>query len=73
MKAVTTLEQLAALDGDTMLAGYLAGYHNEPNYTRREQAYWHGYLNGQVDGGYMPKSDEQAQLARAYIARAVQH
>jgi hypothetical protein len=73
MKAVTTLAELAALDQDAIVTGYLAGYSNEPNYTRRDQAYWHGYMNGQVDGGYMPKSDEQAELARVYVAAQRAH
>jgi hypothetical protein len=73
IKPVTTLAELNALDQDAILAGYLAGFSNEPNYTRREPGYWHGYMNGQVDGGYMPKSDEQAELARVYVSAQRAH
>jgi hypothetical protein len=57
------------MDSDAMVRGYLAGFSNTPDYTQRDQAYWHGYLNGQVDGKHMPLSDEQRQLARAVVAR----
>ena len=73
MKAVTTLEELAALDEDAILAGYRAGFAGPdgmPDYTRKDQAYWHGYLNAEVDRGRVPISNEQAQLARAYVARS---
>ena len=73
IEAITTVEQLDALDSDRMVAGYLAGFHNEPNYTERDRAYWHGYMNGQVDGGFMPISDEQAELARAVVASRRTH
>lgn len=68
MKPVTTLAELDALDDDAILAGYRAALANTPDYTRREQAYWHGYLNGEVDRGRAPISTEQAQLARAFVA-----
>lgn len=64
---ITTLEQLDALDPDEIVAGYRAGFSNQPDYTQRSQAYWHGYMNGQVDKGYMPISPEQCALARAYV------
>lgn len=69
MKAVTTLEELKALDEDAILDGYRAGMgYLEVNYMRKDQAYWHGYLNGQVDRGLAPISPEQQQLARAVVA-----
>lgn len=71
MKAVTTLEELDALDESLIVAGYRAGMEWEQvNYTQRDQAYWHGYLNGQVDLGKAPMSPEQEQLARAYVEKA---
>lgn len=73
MEAVTTVEQLDALDSDRMLAGYLAGFNNEPNYTERSQSYWHGYMNGQVDAGHMPISNEQCALASAVVASRRTH
>lgn len=68
MKAITTIEELDALDQDAIVAGYRAGMgFQEVNYTRKDQAYWHGYLNGQVDRGLAPISPEQQQLARAIV------
>lgn len=62
---ITTAAELDALDGDLMLAGYRAGLgFTEVNYTQKDQAYWHGYLNGQVDSGRMEPSEEQHALAR---------
>jgi hypothetical protein len=70
MKAITTLEELDALDGDAMLDGYRAGLgFAQINYMRKDQAYWHGYLNGQVDRGLAPISPEQRQLARLCVER----
>ena len=67
MKEVTTVKELDALDGDLIVAGYRAGFSNTPNYTQRDKAYWHGYMNGQVDGKHMPISNEQRQLARSVV------
>jgi hypothetical protein len=68
MEPITTYEQLEALDQDLIVTGYRAGLKTQPDYTQRDQAYWHGYMNGQVDCGAMPGSPEQAQLARACVA-----
>lgn len=65
MKAVTTRAELDALNQDEIVAGYLAGLGNMPDHTKRDQGYWHGYMNGLVDQGLMPISTEQQQLARA--------
>lgn len=65
MKPVTTVEQLDALDSDLLVLGYRHGLKSTPDYTQRDQAYWHGYLNGQVDCGAAPVSEEQQQLASA--------
>lgn len=74
MKAVTTIAQLDALDDDLILAGYRAGLgFQEVNYTQKDQAYWHGYLNGQVDRGLAPISPEQQQLAHAVVERMRAH
>lgn len=66
-KAITTVEALNALNQDQIVAGYRAGLRDEPDYTQRDQGYWHGYMNGQVDKHRMPISAEQRQLARALI------
>ena len=73
MRAITTVKQLDALNIDLVVVGYRAGFKNTPNYTERDQAYWHGYLNGQVDGGFMQSSVEQQELARAVVARSRAH
>jgi len=73
-KAITTLEQLDELDSDAMLAGYQAGLNfTATDYTRKDQAYWHGYLNGQVDCKQMPISPEQCELARVIVAKQRAH
>lgn len=64
---ITTVEQLDALDSDVMVIGYRAGFRNTPDYTQRDRAYWHGYMNGQVDGHHMPIADEQRRLAHALV------
>ena len=69
MKPVTTLE-LDALDSDLMVRGYLHGLKSTPDYTQRDRAYWHGYLNGQVDCKAVPISVEQQQLAHLYVERS---
>lgn len=70
MKPVTTMAELEALDEAAILAGYRAGSDNAPDYTRKDQAYWHGYLNAEVDRGRVPISLEQMELARACVARS---
>lgn len=59
---ITTLEQIDALDDDLVVAGYRAGRLNLPDYTQTSQDYWHGFNNGQVDGGHAKISAEQAEL-----------
>jgi hypothetical protein len=68
---VVTRAQLDALDTDLIVKGYYAGFRNAPDYTQRDQAYWHGYMNGQVDGGFMPISREQQMLAHEIYEEAV--
>lgn len=61
---ITTLAQVDALDDDLLVAGYRAGLNNQPDYTQKSQAYWHGFNNGQVDGKHAQASSEQMELAR---------
>lgn len=71
-KAVTTLEELDALDKDALLRGYNAGRANAADFSERDRGYWHGYLNGLVDGRHVTHpSAEQMELARAYAKRGV--
>lgn len=66
----TSLDELDAMDSDLMVEGYRAGLgYIQVNYTRKDKAYWHGYLNGQVDKGEIPISPEQRALARAIVQR----
>ena len=65
---ITTMQQLAVLNEVICIAGYRAGRAATPDHTQRDGAYWHSYLNGQVDGGHAPISYEQQELARVYVA-----
>jgi hypothetical protein len=70
MNEVTTLEELDSLDSDLMVQGYRAGLgFISINYTVKDKAYWHGYLNGQVDRGLAPISPAQQQIARLCVER----
>lgn len=73
MKIINTLKELEMLDDEKLKEGYFAGCDNTPNYTERSPAYWHGYMNGQVDFGHMPISTEQRELARLYLAKQRSH
>ena len=66
---VTTMEQLNALDSDAILAGYRAacGF-TQTDYSRKDQAYWHGYLNGIGDKTPSTITADQREPARAYWA-----
>lgn len=68
MKPITTIEQLSKLDDDEMVLGYKAGFDGRPNYTKTNQSYWHGFMNGEVDSGRAKTSIEQQELARVFIA-----
>lgn len=67
-KPVTTVEELQALDQDAIVRGYRAGLSAAPDYAERDRGYWHGYLNGLVDGKHAQPSPEQALLAHNYVA-----
>jgi hypothetical protein len=70
-KEITTSAEADALDSDQVVAGYRAGWRDQPNYTRTEQAYWHGYLNGQVDSGRMEASPAQRAVAKDAVANGM--
>lgn len=67
MKPITTVAELELFDESKMVAGYLDGFKKKPNYTERANAYWHGYMNGQVDGNFVPVSREQQVLAAVVV------
>lgn len=62
-----TVEEADAFDEKVLVAGYRAGTKNEADFSQRDKAYWHGYLNGQVDGGFMQISGEQQQFASDFV------
>jgi hypothetical protein len=65
---VTTMAELNAMDDDAIVAGYLAGLRLSGDFTRTDKAYWHGYMNGLVDGRHVATpSAAQMELARAYV------
>jgi len=67
-KPVATVAELSALNSDEILEGYLDGFDNEtaPG-DNRSKSYWHGYRNGQVDGGHVAADAAQAALAKEVI------
>lgn len=69
-KPVTTMRELALLDGDEVAAGYVAGMRGEPEPGNlRSRSFHHGWRNGAVDGGYREKDSAQAALAADVCAR----
>lgn len=68
---IVTKEQLEKLDKDLCIQGYVHGYSDTPNHARKEQSYWHGYMNGQVDSGRMPISITQLMLAADIVSKKV--
>jgi hypothetical protein len=70
MSEVTTLEELDSLNDGELVRGYWDGYRNTAQFASRDKGYWHGYLNGQVDGGHIPRpSEAQMTLARLSVQR----
>lgn len=71
-KSIVTKEDALNLDTDLCVKGYLVGLKDsQPDYTQKDQAYWHGYLNGQVDAGKCPASAEQMELARDWANKRI--
>ena len=69
-EAVTSKADLATLDQEDIVQGYLEGLLNEPEPGHnRGRAVWHGWRNGMVDGGWRQKDVAQAELARAVVGR----
>lgn len=65
---VSTIEELAALNCDDMLAGYYAGYRGEPEPdSTKSKGFWHGYRNGAVDAGRATIDEYQTSLARECV------
>lgn len=65
---IEPITDLADLNDDECLAGYLGGMGTIPmDYTQKSASYWHGYRNAQVDLGKEPMSPEQASFARQVV------
>ena len=68
---IDTASQLQFLDNTQVLAGYLAGLQYSPLPPLDcSYSYWHGWRNGQVDGGWMQKDEAQAALAHDVLSQA---
>lgn len=68
---LTSVDKLADLDGDEVLEGYRDGRGNEPPPGgNRSHSYWHGYRNGQADGGHTTIDAAQRTLAHDYVGRS---
>jgi hypothetical protein len=69
-RKVSTTADLANLDGDEILAGYLAGYKGEPEPgSDKSRSFWHGWRNGMADAGRVKIDAEQRALVAAIIRR----
>lgn len=68
-REIETVAELDTLDGAEILEGYQDGLENFPCGENRSRSYWHGWRNGQVDGGYMKADEPQRRLARDYITK----
>jgi hypothetical protein len=61
---VTTVEELDQLNNMEVFEGYQDGLENFRCGENRSRAYWHGWRNGQVDGGHAQKDRAQEVLAQ---------
>ena len=69
-KPVSTKEELALLDEDDVIAGYMYGFDGGPEPGNdKSRSFWHGWRNGSVDGGHRQIDDDQTKLAREYHGR----
>lgn len=71
-KPISSVAELVEVDNDDdLFEGYQDGRANEPEPKgNRSKSYWHGWRNGQVDGGHAESDDAQKQLARDYLRKA---
>jgi hypothetical protein len=63
---VESVADLATLDADEVIEGYLDGRENGPCGDNRSRAYWHGWRNGRVDAGYIERDPAMRRLAEEY-------
>lgn len=73
-RPITNPADLDLQDPDEITAGYLAGLNGAPEPgSDRSRAFWHGWRNGRMDGGFAPPDAAQIELARAVMARRRMH
>lgn len=66
---VRTLADLDTLDQNEIVSGYLSAERGDPEPgENRGRSFWHGWRNGMIDLGELPKDDAAAQLAREVVA-----
>ena len=63
---VTTLEELATLDSDEIMRGYM---HKGLPPDGASRSFIHGWLNAYADAGKVASSGAQRKLAREYVSR----
>jgi hypothetical protein len=62
---IVTLEDLILQPACEVTAGYMTGLHNKPEPgSDKSRAFWHGWRNGLVDGGYTEPDAAQEELMR---------
>lgn len=67
---ITMAHQLNDIDDTECMQGYWDGKDNEPPPgDNRSYSYWHGYRNGQADGGHKPIDAAQRALAKDVVEK----
>jgi hypothetical protein len=71
---VSTVQDLKLLDETDMMNGYLSGFHGDPiPGSDKSRSFWHGWRNGQVDGGFAKSDDAQRSLVRGLMIKQRAH
>ena len=60
---VMTAKELETLDAKEVREGYNSGIANDSFPFGKSKAFWHGWRNGKVDGGWRKKDMAMARLA----------
>lgn len=64
---MTTVDELRTLNDAEIVRGYGDGRRNEADFSATDKGYWHGFLNGLVDGTHAQPSPAQMQLVQAML------
>lgn len=72
-KPIETVVDCEAMDTDAIVQGYMDGMRGTVDHTRKDQAYWHGQGNADVDRGRCVATVHQSKLAQAYVDRWRSH